>query len=75
MTFHDLRHFTASALIASGCSVKAVQAFLDHATAAETLDTYGHLWPSDDEAIRTAIGKVLRAPESRLSHGGRDEAR
>ncbi|MFZ0668092.1 MAG: site-specific integrase, partial [Acidimicrobiales bacterium] len=67
-TFHDLRHFTASALIASGCSVKAVQAFLGHATASETLDTYGHLWPSDDDAIRVAIGRVLSPAESWLSH-------
>jgi integrase len=59
VTFHDLRHFAASALIASGVSVKAVQSFLGHATASETLDTYGHLWPSDDDAIRAAIGRVL----------------
>jgi len=73
VTFHDLRHFAASALIAEGCSVKAVQAFLGHATAAETLDTYGHLWPSDDDTIRRAIGRVLGSAggaESRLSHEG-----
>ena len=29
--------------------MKAVQTFLGHATAMETLDTYGHLWPDDDE--------------------------
>jgi integrase len=38
-------------LIASNFSVKAVQRFLGHATAAETLDTYGHLWPDDDDRI------------------------
>jgi integrase len=69
VTFHDLRHFAASGLIAAGCSVKAVQAFLGHATAAETLDTYGHLWPSDDDTIRQAIGKLLEPAESPLSHG------
>ena len=42
---HDLRHFFASLLIRHGESVKTVQARLGHATAAETLDTYAHLWP------------------------------
>ena len=48
-TSHDLRHHAASLLISKGCSVKAVQSFLGHATAVETLDTYGHLWPDDDD--------------------------
>jgi len=74
-TFHDLRHFTASALIASGCSVKAIQAFLGHATASETLETYGHLWPSDDDASRVAIGRLLSPAESPLSHGDIKTAR
>jgi integrase len=52
---HDLRHHCASLLIRSGLSVKAVQRYLGHATAAETLDTYGHLWPDDDERIRAAV--------------------
>jgi integrase len=41
--FHDLRHAYASALISAGCSVKAVQRALGHASASITLDTYGHL--------------------------------
>jgi len=41
--FHDLRHTYASALIASGCSVKVVQAHLGHKSAAMTLDIYSHL--------------------------------
>jgi NAD(P)-dependent dehydrogenase (short-subunit alcohol dehydrogenase family) len=43
--FHDLRHFYASLLIASGANVKVVQARLRHASASTTLDTYSHLWP------------------------------
>jgi integrase len=35
--------FYASLLIRHGESVKTVQARLGHASAAETLDTYGHL--------------------------------
>ena len=56
---HDLRHHCASLLISSGCSVKAVQRFLGHKNASETLDTYGHLWPGDDDRIRTAIDAGL----------------
>ena len=61
-TFHQLRHFTASALISAGCSVKGVQSYLGHAKASETLDTYSHLWPSDEDRIRGAVDAVLSAP-------------
>jgi integrase len=57
--FHELRHFYASTLIAAGESVKVVQARLGHANAAETLDTYAHLWPDDDERTRSAIDDVF----------------
>jgi integrase len=43
--FHDLRHYLASLLIASGADIKTVQARMRHASARTTLDTYGHLWP------------------------------
>ena len=38
-TFHDLRHYLASLLIASGADIKTVQARLRHATARTTLST------------------------------------
>lgn len=57
---HDLRHYCAASLIAAGCSVKAVQHFLGHKNASETLDTYGHLWPDDEDRIRAAIDERLR---------------
>ena len=60
--FHDLRHFYASLLIRHGESVKAVQARLGHASAAETLDTYSHLWPDSDDRTREAVDNVLGAP-------------
>ena len=68
-TFHDLRHFASSGLIASGCSVKAVQMFLGHASLASPQYTYGHLWRSDDETIRAAMARFLSSAESPLSHG------
>lgn len=58
--FHWLRHTYASALIHGGCSVKEVQARLGHATAKETLDTYGHLWPSSEDRTRDASAEVFK---------------
>lgn len=60
--FHDLRHYYASLLIRHGCSVKVVQARLGHATAAETLDNYSHLWPDSDDQTREAITESLIRP-------------
>ncbi|WP_250283127.1 tyrosine-type recombinase/integrase [Frankia sp. CiP1_Cm_nod2] len=59
--FHELRHFYASLLIASGANVKVVQARLGHKSATETLDTYGHLWPDSEEDTRKAVDAVLGA--------------
>jgi hypothetical protein len=56
---HSLRHYYASLLIRHGESIKTVQARLGHATAAETLDTYSHLWPDSDDRTREAIDSVL----------------
>ncbi len=67
LRFHDLRHFYASLLIRHGESVKVVQARLGHASASETLDTYSHLWPDNEERTRAAVDEVLGA--------GRHEAR
>ena len=56
---HDLRHHAASRLIAAGCSPRAVASFLGHKSAHETLDTYSHLWPSDEGRIVAAIDEWL----------------
>jgi Phage integrase family len=61
LRFYDLRHTCASLLIAQGASVKAVQAQLGHATASITLDTYGHLFPSEMEALADRLELVRDA--------------
>lgn len=43
MRFHDLRHSYAVASIRAGDDIKTVQGNLGHATAAFTLDVYGHV--------------------------------
>jgi integrase len=58
---HALRHYYASLLIRHGESVKTVQARLGHASAAETLDTYSHLWPDSDDRTQDAVDAVLGA--------------
>jgi integrase len=58
-TYHDLRHYLASLLIASGADIKTVQARIRHASASTTVDVYGHLMPDADQSTRTAIAKVI----------------
>jgi integrase len=70
LRFHDLRHAFASRLISAGCSVKAVQSALGHERASTTLDTYGHLWPGDEDRVRGALVGLLRAPVSPVCHEG-----
>lgn len=70
MTMHWLRHYYASRLIRFGESVKTVQARLGHATAAETLDTYGHLWPDSDDRTREAASGAVSGTSSADSAQG-----
>jgi integrase len=59
--FHDLRHFHATQALQNGVPVKTVQQRLGHATAAFTLDRYGHLLPGDDERAASIIQRTLGA--------------
>lgn len=53
MTPHDLRHTAADA------DVKAVQRMLGHASAAMTMDLYGHLWDERLDSVADAVGAVI----------------
>jgi integrase len=48
----------------AGESVKVVQARLGHASAAETLNTYAHLWPDSEDRTRAAIESALGTSRS-----------
>lgn len=61
VSFHALRHTYASAQIANGVSVKALQVALGHESAAVTLDIYGHLWNTDDDRLRDGASHLLSA--------------
>lgn len=69
---HDLRHFFASGLIASGCDVVTVQRALGHSRPTMTLNTYAHLWPNSDDRTRSAanamISKVLQSSDEYLTN-------
>ncbi len=41
---------------------------LGHATAGETLDTYSHFWPDDEDRTRAAVDDVLGARVSLACH-------
>ena len=58
---HGLRPFYASVSSATE-SVKTIQTLLGHASAVETLDTYGHLWPDSEDQTRQTIDLVLGSP-------------
>lgn len=60
-TLHDLRHFYASGLIASGCDVVTVQRALGHSSATITLGVYTHLWPTAEDRTRAAASDLINA--------------
>lgn len=61
LTPKGLRHTCASLAISAGANVKVVQHMLGHATAAMTLDLYGHLMSDDLAGVADALGKAMAA--------------
>jgi integrase len=52
---HDLRHTCASIAINAGVDIKQLQQQLGHATAAMTLDLYGHLYKDAPAAVAAKL--------------------
>lgn len=67
LRIHDLRHTCASLLISQGAHPKAVQAHLGHSSISVTMDRYGHLFPSDMEALAEALDRVRH--QALVKHG------
>jgi integrase len=57
---HDLRHTCASLAIAAGADVKVLQRMLGHASAALTLDRYGHLMPGQERSVADRLDEMAR---------------
>ncbi len=55
MTFHDLRHTSASMMIAGGTDVRTVASYLGHSNVAMTLNTYAEV---DPDAKLAAVDKI-----------------
>ncbi len=58
MTFHDLRHTTATLLLRAGVDMHRVQRILRHANINTTLGTYGHLDVNDLRPAMEMIAPV-----------------
>lgn len=57
--FHDLRHSSASLMLADGVNVKAIQAILGHSNISMTLDTYSHLMPDSQRKAAATFDRLL----------------
>jgi integrase len=60
---HDLRHTAASVWLGARADPKVVQRVLGHATAAMTMDLYGHLVDANLWEAARAVGGILGASE------------
>jgi integrase len=56
---HDLRHFTATQMLAAGVPVKTVAGRLGHSNAATTLNVYAHALESSDVDAALLLGRIL----------------
>ena len=60
MRFHDLRHTTASLMVANGVNMKQIQDWLGHSTFMTTADIYSHLDSSAKQLSANAMTEALR---------------
>jgi len=70
VTFHSLRHFSATALAGQGVGVRTIAGRLGHANPSLTLRTYAHFLDVADREAAAAIGEVvagLMAPPASVS--------
>jgi integrase len=63
LRFHDLRHTCASLSIAAGVDPKLISARLGHSSITITLDRYGHLFPSVEEALAEKLDAAFAAAD------------
>jgi integrase len=63
---HDLRHFTATQLIAAGVDVRTVAGRLGHSDPSLTLRVYSHALEERDRAAAAVMGRVLTLPSPEI---------
>ena len=64
VTPHDLRHTCVALLVQLGAHPKAIQEWLGHSSITMTLDQYGHLFPSIEEALAGRLDELMFAGDS-----------
>ena len=65
--FHDLRHTYATILIDQGAHPRVVMERMGHSSIAVTMDRYGHLFPSEDQATIDALEQVFQQASTNIS--------
>ena len=60
LVFHELRHTAAALAIGHGAHPVTVKERLGHSSIQMTMDRYGHLFPSQDQALAQAQNATLR---------------
>lgn len=66
VTFHSLRHFTATTLAAGGVSIRTIAGRLGHANPGITLRTYAHFLDAADREAADALGAALAGLQPRV---------
>lgn len=59
ITFHQLRHTSASVLVQEGINIKEVSSRLGHSTSSTTLNIYSHVLKSADQGASDAMRNVI----------------
>jgi integrase len=59
MRLYDLRHSSATLLLAAGINPKVVSERLGHSTTRLTLDTYSHVLPSMQQEAAEVLGRLV----------------
>jgi integrase len=67
VSLNSLRHFYASNMIASGCSIKFLQNSLGHSSATMTLNTYSHFIPESGAESVTRFDALISGTVKSLS--------
>lgn len=65
LRLHDLRHTCAALLISLGAHPKVIQERLGHSSITVTIDVYGHLFPSIDQALTERMDQTFTAARER----------
>jgi integrase len=63
LTFHGLRHTAVGFMIALGYQPAVIQKRMGHASIRTTMDVYGHLLPSVDEAVADGLERMFTSEE------------